>query len=156
MHKNLTPSNLRCGVMSSCPSINQLEDGRLLIVGTYSPARARLNNVPMGEDETAIVISPEYLSDYISQHVDAAVRAERREIMSRLGYHETGECIEEEKDRDGLVIITIDAAGDNLDAAIYDLKRTGADSVCISTCEKVHEKIQAVVEYARSRGKDNG
>lgn len=76
--------------------------------------------------------------------------------MSRLGYHETGECIEEEKDRDGLVIITIDAAGDNLDAAIYDLKRTGADSVCISTCEKVHEKIQAVVEYARSRGKDNG
>jgi hypothetical protein len=84
MHKNLTPSNLRCGVMSSCPSINQLEDGRLLIVGTYSPARARLNNVPMGEDETAIVISPEYLSDYISQHVDAAVRAEREACAKRV------------------------------------------------------------------------
>jgi hypothetical protein len=74
MH-NLTPSHLRCGVMSSCPSINQLEDGRLLIVGTYSPARARLNNVPMGEDETAIVISPEYFSDYISKHIEAALSA---------------------------------------------------------------------------------
>ncbi len=31
--KNLTPEHMRCFSVSQCPSIHQLEDGRLLIVG---------------------------------------------------------------------------------------------------------------------------
>lgn len=33
MARNLTPEHMRCGPFSSCPSIHELEDGRLLIVG---------------------------------------------------------------------------------------------------------------------------
>lgn len=30
---------------------------------------------------------------------------------------------------------------DNIESAIYDLKRTGADSVCIATLEKIEQQL---------------
>jgi hypothetical protein len=109
--RNLTPSHLRCGT-GLCPSITQLEDGRLLIVGQYNPSRARMANVSLGEDEAPVVISPDLLADYISQHVDAAVRAERESCMAAICVH----C------RNGLPVIMVNTnqpGHEDRDGTIY-------------------------------------
>lgn len=56
--KNLTPQHLLCPV-GEYPSVTELEDGRLLIVGkTCGLTREELDGdgVKVGRDETAIVI----------------------------------------------------------------------------------------------------
>jgi uncharacterized protein (DUF433 family) len=62
--ENLTPERYRCP-MGDCPSVHRLNDGRLLIVGQYNPARARMVGASMGEDETAIVIDPGLLEEFL-------------------------------------------------------------------------------------------
>jgi len=71
MSKNLTPEHLRCGAGVSCPSIHRLDDGRLLIVGEYLSDREILVDfdIQVGRDETAIVISPDLLADYVAEKV---------------------------------------------------------------------------------------
>jgi hypothetical protein len=126
--RNLTPSHLRCGVMSDCPSITQLEDGRLLIVGKKSSESedtyllGPLGHVRVGIGEEAIVISPDLLADYISQHVEAAVRAER------------SACAKIAEDDDGI----FSWAGTDRNVALLQ-----------GCCREIATAI-------RSRGKDNG
>lgn len=79
--KNLTPDHMRCP-MGDCPSIHQLEDGRLLIVGKIAPFLEVDENgqglhpedwpVDLNNDETAIVISPDLLSDLFQTPVPPA------------------------------------------------------------------------------------
>jgi hypothetical protein len=59
--RNLTPEHLRCAY-GTCPAVYELEDGRLLIVGKWANSEMR-GDVPVGEDETAIVIDRAYLAN---------------------------------------------------------------------------------------------
>lgn len=58
--KNLTPKAMRCE-QSYCPSVHQLEDGRLLIVGARIDENTPLGDI--GDDEDAIIIAPALLDD---------------------------------------------------------------------------------------------
>ena len=61
--KNLTPKAMRCAPLH-CPSVGQLEDGRLLIIGARSgPELAHFVNERLGNGETAIIIDPALLDD---------------------------------------------------------------------------------------------
>jgi hypothetical protein len=88
---------------------------------------------------------------YVAKHIYFAIAAEHATMMAFLGYRANGDPIKEPKEGGGVSILTISAAGDNLDAAIYDLKRTGADKVSIRTCERVHAQIRCLAEYVRCR-----
>jgi len=70
--KDLTPQAMRCR-LGWCPSVGQLEDGRLLIVGKIapwlevnedsSPVDRESWPVSVGTDETAVIIDPALLDD---------------------------------------------------------------------------------------------
>lgn len=60
--KNLTPKAMRCGPIH-CPSVHQLDDGSLLIVGKRASMAAAIERVSVGEDEHAITIAPALLDD---------------------------------------------------------------------------------------------
>jgi hypothetical protein len=63
--KNLTPEHMRCFGAAGCPSIHQLEDGRLLIVGDAAGATAIASaaGIPVARGERAIVIDRALLAD---------------------------------------------------------------------------------------------
>jgi hypothetical protein len=82
--KNLTPEHLRC-IAGTCPSIHQMEDGRLLIVGErastylFGSVDGELRHTIDGDkavndDEEAIIISPDLLSDYVAQASTVATK----------------------------------------------------------------------------------
>jgi hypothetical protein len=143
--RNLTPSHLRCGT-GLCPSITQLEDGRLVIranlIGLKSTSLVREGDNVVGtkgdlstfvtDEEVEVIISPEYFADYISQHVDAAVRAER-EALNRW----RNDC--------GILLAQIDylteATGEHLDCQDAGL------------VEQIRTDYRAAI---RSRGNANG
>lgn len=53
--KDLTPANLRCGP-SNCPSVHELEDGRLLIVGKRTSVSAEiLATMDLATEEVIII-----------------------------------------------------------------------------------------------------
>lgn len=91
--KNLTPKAMRCD-SGWCPSVGQLEDGRLLIVGKIapwlevnedsSPVDRESWTVSVGTDETAVIIDPALLDDFVAGKVREE-RAAWRETMKGLG-----------------------------------------------------------------------
>lgn len=54
--RDLTPPHLRCALSVSCPSVHELDDGRILITGD----KAAIG--PDGEFEATIIVSRELLS----------------------------------------------------------------------------------------------
>lgn len=80
--ENLTPKHLRCSA-GHCPSVGRLDDGSLLIVGKRASMAAAIERVSVGEDEHAVIISPDLLSDYVAGEVAAlkAALAEAREVI---------------------------------------------------------------------------
>ncbi len=61
--KNLTPKAMRCGPRN-CPSVHQLEDGRLLIVGRIAePHEMAGSDIDRGDNEEAVIIDPALLDD---------------------------------------------------------------------------------------------
>ncbi len=71
MIKNLTPEHMRCFI-GNCPSLQRLGDGRLLIVGKEASSDDLAGtSADIGDDEQAIVISQDLLSDLISEAVEA-------------------------------------------------------------------------------------
>jgi hypothetical protein len=80
MIKNLTPEHMRC-YAAECPSLHQLEDGRLLVVGTQvEPPVATINDFAnpepfleiagkVGPGEAAVIISPALLDVYVAEKV---------------------------------------------------------------------------------------
>jgi hypothetical protein len=68
MIKNLTPEHMRCDA-TSCPSLHQLEDGRLLVVGEYAIREARDAGVHHELWENAVLIEPALLDVYVAEKV---------------------------------------------------------------------------------------
>ena len=60
--KDLTPKAMRCPA-GYCPSVGQLEDGRLLIVGARADQKAHDADIGMAANEQAIIIDPALLDD---------------------------------------------------------------------------------------------
>lgn len=65
--------------------------------------------------------------DTLAVELAEAVAEERREILKLLDRGGAGDAFE------------------NLDGAIIDLKRLGADKICIQTIERVHRQIALVM-----------
>lgn len=80
--KDLTPKAMRCGPFN-CPSIGRLDGGSLLIVGKRASMAAAIERVSVGEDEHAVIISPDLLSDYVAGEV-AALKAENERLREAL------------------------------------------------------------------------
>lgn len=79
--KDRTPEHLMCTFTASCPYICELEDGRLLIIGTRSgPDLAHFVNERLGNGETAVVIPKSLLGDIIAAEVAAATAGLREAI----------------------------------------------------------------------------
>ena len=75
MPRNLTPAHLRCGPRN-CPSIHELDDGSLLIVGKSATMAAALERVSVGEDEHAVVVDRELVANVppVWRTIDSAPR----------------------------------------------------------------------------------
>lgn len=58
--EELTPYAIRCSI-GACPAVFSLDDGNLLIVGKkLSPELSKEIEGKVGDDEHAIVLSPEF------------------------------------------------------------------------------------------------
>jgi hypothetical protein len=70
--ENVTPSPLRCGA-ASCPSVHQLSDGNLLIVGKKLPPTllAEASHL-IGDGEQAVILGPDYFTGVVGEHSSAA------------------------------------------------------------------------------------
>lgn len=102
MIKNLTPEHMRCEIATSCPSLHQLEDGRLLVVGTQvEPPVATINDFAnpepfleiagkVGPGEAAVIISPALLDVYVAEKVREAVQRQRSGYVSADDSFERG------------------------------------------------------------------
>lgn len=86
----------------------------------------------------------------ISKALEEAVREERREIMNLLGMDENGDGLVTVKEWDGKPVNVGHDLYYNLEGALIDLRRQGADKVCIRTIEHVQEKLANVSNRAES------
>jgi hypothetical protein len=65
--KNLTPEHMKCPA-GYCPSVHELDDGRLLIVGQTAGLVADDEQVAKpGPDETAIIIDRALLANVLTE-----------------------------------------------------------------------------------------
>lgn len=93
MPRNLTPLHLRCHP-SHCPSIHELDDGSLLIVGKSATMAAACEHIPVGEGEHAVIVSGELLGNVvpgwktIDQLTDDIIWG-KRWLLSRQGFEVT-------------------------------------------------------------------
>ena len=56
--RDITPAAFACHTDNCCPSVHQLEDGRLAIIGKVDPAvRAQLQS-KIGPDEALVIVAP--------------------------------------------------------------------------------------------------
>ena len=63
--REITPKRLQCGV-GLCPALFELDDGRIVVIGKVPSADRPLPREisdKVGEDESAVVIPPEYLKE---------------------------------------------------------------------------------------------
>ncbi len=67
---DLTPKHLKCSATMSCPSIHRLEDGRIMIVGDDGVPEAFARDIPVGAAESAVTITEDLLSLYVSEKTD--------------------------------------------------------------------------------------
>ena len=67
---DLTPKHLKCEIGASCPSIHRLEDGRIMIVGDDGVPEAFARDIPVGAAESAVTITADLLSLYVSEKTD--------------------------------------------------------------------------------------
>ncbi len=84
--KNWTPQALRCG-FGSCQVVYELEDGRLLIVGTHVREIADATSaepIEVAPTEAAVIIERAYFADLFRDEVERAVLAERERCLSIL------------------------------------------------------------------------
>lgn len=77
--ENLTPAHLRCGDTLTCPSIQRLPDGKLLVVGQRIDETTPLGDI--GDNEAAVIISPDLLdtlkAEWVTLHEKALIRLQR-------------------------------------------------------------------------------
>lgn len=68
--KNLTPEELRCSY-GGCPSIHELEDGRLLIIGLDGHEETIKRRIPGADNERAIIIDRALLANVLRGEANA-------------------------------------------------------------------------------------
>lgn len=62
--KDLTPAKFKCSIQDACPSVHDLEDGRLLIVGRFAPTELVMKaGIKLGDSEDAFIIDRALLVD---------------------------------------------------------------------------------------------
>lgn len=88
--KNLTPKAMRRGPRN-CPSVGQLDDGSLLIVGKRATMAAAIERVSVGEDEHAVIIDRALLDD-----VPRGWRPTHRHIKGDKQYRKEGQALHTE------------------------------------------------------------
>jgi len=99
----------------------------------------------------------------IASALEAERLEERREIMTLLGYDENGKGLTTKSEwnvtaGEDEAVTDISICHDpyyDLEGALIDLRRQGADEVCIRTIERVQEQLAAVSKRAtaiRNRG----
>lgn len=89
--KNLTPKAMRCGPRN-CPSVHQLEDGRLLIVGRIAePHEMAGSDIDRGDNEEVIIIDPALLDD-----VPRGWHPTHRHIKGDKQYRKEGQALHTE------------------------------------------------------------
>lgn len=64
--KNLTPQNMRCQGRPFCPSVHELDNGKLLIVGQDGNGEAAFRRIPVGDNEYAIIVDRALLAELIA------------------------------------------------------------------------------------------
>jgi hypothetical protein len=93
--KDVTPKHMRCTYMAGCPSIHELEDGRLLIVGKMAayPGHS-YQGVPIGPGEDAMIIDKALLSTIRDEvREECAVRLDDLAAKSEAMGRECGDLI---------------------------------------------------------------
>lgn len=82
--KNLTPQHLRCP-LADCPSVHELEDGKIMVVGPslYNDGYAR--DVKLGPGENAVMIDKALLS---------TIRDEVREKCATVADEARAKCLD--------------------------------------------------------------
>jgi hypothetical protein len=143
----ITPAHLRCSI-GGCPGIFRLSDGRIRVQGQLFG----------NEDQEASVVLPAAwgegfagLATAITAALEEAVAAERREIMNLLGFDENGDGLRTVEEWDGQTVNISHDSYYELEGALIDLRREGADKVCLKTIERVQKKLADVGSRARNR-----
>jgi hypothetical protein len=92
--KNLTPQHLRCHFGESCPSVHELEDGRLLIVGEMQfDWWTREKGGNPGQNEMGITIDKALLS---------TIRDEVREECAKIADEARGKWLDYDEIADAI------------------------------------------------------
>jgi hypothetical protein len=66
---DITPHHMRC-FAGSCPSVHELDDGRLMIIGKRGDFMADNLNIAVADSEEAIIIDRALLANVALQGVD--------------------------------------------------------------------------------------
>ena len=86
----------------------------------------------------------------IASALKAEREEERREMMNLLGMDENGRGLVTVEDQNGTPVNMSHDPYYNLEGALIDLRRQGADVVCIRTIERVQAQLAAVSKRAAS------
>lgn len=104
-----------------------------------------------------VTFDQEELVSAIASALREAEAGERREIMNLLGMDETGHGLVTVKDHGGTPVNVSHDPYYNLEGALIDLRRQGADEVCIRTIERVQAQLAEVSKRAAAiRSKTDG
>lgn len=86
----------------------------------------------------------------IASAIEAARAEERETIMNLLGYDANGEGLRSVEQLHGQEVNICNDPFYELEGALIDLERTGADKICIATVRRIQARIADVSKYARA------
>jgi hypothetical protein len=83
--RNLTPSHMRCVYAAACPSVHELDDGRLLIVGEYVSTNEvrQMGANPDPETEGGVIIDRALLANVHAEAI-ASLQGEVERLREAL------------------------------------------------------------------------
>lgn len=157
--RNITPVHLRCE-WGECPSVHELEDGRLLIVGRDAFDEAERGEVAWGIDETPIIVDRAILANVLLPVGDNAGLVERLRTQAQVirgdievAVNESGETDNYEHSSDGL-LDTVEQAADAIAAlevsAARKRERYNLAAARVSELEaQVRELREALEPFAK-------
>ena len=118
----------------------------------YQPIRNALTDLCASSNARAVILGHDEAASALIHRAAELVQttaSERATILGLLGYQADGsDLTAEEEGADGKHLVAHDAYYE-LEGALIDLDRTGADKICIDTIRRVQAQIAAVVRYAK-------
>jgi hypothetical protein len=87
----------------------------------------------------------------IGAALQEAAEAERERLLNILGYDKNGDGLTSDQDHMGETIHVCHDPYYDLEGAIDDLERMGADAVCLRTLRRVQARFGDLVKDIRSR-----